>query len=201
MRLFLAKAAGLACLFLAFPAASQTAQPDPKADLATIRAKADGNQYVTQLLNQISGQGNVGNAAEELVMRMLRGISRQDADLTQPFAYRDAANVQKAQFRAQAIGQILMADLDNDGNVTKDELRALLRVQQNNEAASAFFSSDADGNETLSAAEIRDTADLMLTRFGNPDDERADVARIFDFDDDGVLTKEELERGKTALGM
>ena len=95
-----------------------------------------------------------------------------------------------------------MADFNNDGDIAKSELKAMLQFDLNNVAAAAFFSSDADDNGILSAAEVRDAAVLAQRRNGNnPDTSPERLGEAFDFDDDGMLTAEELDRVKAALGL
>jgi hypothetical protein len=185
------------------PVLAETAA-NPVTDLASMRAKAEANSYFADMLDQLSGdQGGQSNARRQMIRQLMNGSGR-NGNLDLPFAYRDAANVQMAQMRGQFIAQILTSDLNNDGDVTKDELRTALqndRNGQNGQAASAFFSSDADTNDVLSAAEIREAASLFLRGQGEGRYQDQAFAMVFDFDDDGILTQPEFERGEKALGL
>lgn len=117
------------------------------------------------------------------------------------FAYRIMEQVQKSQMRGQYLGQIMTADLNNDGQITRQEVKDALSVMQIQGAAEAFFSSDANNDNVLSLEEIRAATDrqVSLAQGGNGD--RVSPARLFDFNDDGILTLEEHDRGMAALGL
>lgn len=191
-----------ALIFAGCPALAQTTATDPAADRTFILRKADENVYVKSMLEQFVNSGNSGSRGfEQLIQRMGDNFGI-NGDFKPPYAYRDAMNFRNSQVRAQTIGQILVADFNNDGDIAKSELKAMLQFDLNNVAAAAFFSSDADDNGILSAAEVRDAAVLAQRRNGNnPDTSPERLGEAFDFDDDGMLTAEELDRVKAALGL
>lgn len=194
----------IAALMLGTPGAGVAADTDAAADLALMQKKAEGNRFFQDMLDQVANNGNgQTNARRQMLRQIMRGSSNRD-NLDEPFAYRNAALVQAAQVRGQVVAQILLADLNNDGDVSKDELKTTLQFDQGNQngqAASAFFSSDADNNEVLSAAEIRGAATMYFNLNGNQRDLNGQFATVIDFDDDGILTKAEFGRAEKALGF
>ncbi len=176
------------------------AAPDTAADLAAITLKANGDRNLQMFLQQM---GQLHNRPEDVRRMMDERLyqylpnGRPGGD--GPVAYRIAEQVQQAQVRAQIYSQILTSDLNDDGSISKQEVKDTLSVAQVRGAAEAFFSADANDDSILAPDEIRAAVDLQAAlssgrRGANP-------MALFDFDDDGVLTPAERDRGMAALGL
>lgn len=183
------------------PALAETAAPDPAADLAAMTAKAASDRNLRVLLQQMIQYKSRPSEARSMLDQMMfqfDGVWRRQSD--SPLNYRVLTRVQTAQQRAQYIGQILSADLNNDGQVTQQEIKEALSVRQIQGAAEAFFTSDANDDAVLSPDEIRAAADSQVS-VSQGRGLRANPAALFDFDDDGIMTPAEHDRGMAALGL
>lgn len=183
------------------PALAETPAADPAADLAAITAKAAADRNLQVWLQQMLQYKSRPNEARMMLdqqMFQFDGMGRTPGDV--PFNYRTLAQVLVAQQRAQYLGQILTADLNNDGQITMQEIKDALRVRQIQGAAEAFFSSDANNDSVLAPEEIRAAADRQVSlQQGRA--QRGNPAQLFDFDDDGIMTPAEHDRGMAALGL
>lgn len=173
-------------------ASAQTA-PDPKADLAALDARAATDPELQQFWESLRSRlARTDRPTAEQVLRML--------DQGFPINYRVERQIKLAASRAQYAAEILRSDLDGDWQVSRDELIASLSGSNRGrgDAASAFVLGDKDGNDILDTAEIQQAADAMVfdieRNLG-----RTGVPRLFDFNDDGVLTQAEYNRGLAAL--
>jgi hypothetical protein len=174
---------------------------DTAADLAAITAKAASDRNLQVWLQQMMQYKSRPTEARMMLDQMMfrfdgMGQSQSDA----PLNYRVLAQVQISQQRGQYLGQILAADLNNDGQVTQQEIKDTLSVRQIQGAAEAFFSSDSNNDAVLSADEIRAAADRQVN-LSQGRALRASPAQLSDFDDDGVMTPAEHDRGMAALGL
>lgn len=177
---------------------------DAKADIGVIEARAATDAERTLLLSSIRDNIRSRSAQGQDITRIMTrylGGGGQYLQNGQPFAYRIEAQRQAAQERAQLMGQILQADLNGDWQVSRDELAAVLRVDRSGNIADVFVIGDEDSNNILSQEEMQKTIrDLGTTRNGDyrQDD---DAINLFDLDDDGILTPEEVARSIAALSL
>lgn len=110
----------------------------------------------------------------------------------------------RARLRARASERIVRADLDNDGAVTRDEASRLIAVTSEGargRAETAWRQADADGNGTVSAAEIKIYADGQALR-GLTDEEAVALRgyMALDRNGDGRLTVDEVTAAVEVLG-
>jgi Tfp pilus assembly protein PilV len=193
---------GALALLSLLPLASMAETPPaPAADLAAItqRAGTDRNKQIW-LQQMVQMKSRPSDARANLDQMIYQGNGNGRAQIGAPFAYRLLDLVQKSRTRAQYLGQIMTADLNNDGEITRQEVKDALSVSQVQGAAEAFFSSDANNDNVLQPIEIRAAVDRQVGLQGNNGD-RVSRAWLFDFDDDGVLSPEEHDRGMVALGL
>lgn len=190
----------IAILALPMQAMAQT-KPDPTADLATIKLRAENDPSLQSFLQRVldirSGPEDRRRRLEAQLFQTLPNGSPSGAG---PIPYRASEQVQNAQIRVQILSRILTADLDGDGSITTQEVKDTLRVTSVDGAAEAFFMGDANNDDILSPEEIRAAANQQLSKQGrriaNPD-----PMVLFDFDDDGILSVAERERGIAALDL
>lgn len=175
----------------------------PSPDLALMVAKAGENAEARQILQMVLQVRRPGRDAEMLRQQIFGRMGdmggMRDTGLTKPFHYAAAEMVQDARLRAQIWGQMLAADLNNDGQITKQELKDTLEFMPSDGISDAFFTSDANDDNVLSAEELRAAVDMrsQSRRYGRGG---KGIAQMFDFDDDGYLTAVEFKRGAVALG-
>lgn len=172
----------------------------PSADFAVMMSKAGGSSESRQILQMMLQVRRPGRDVEMLRQQIFGRMGEiRDNDLTKPFHYAAAELVQDARQRAQIWGQMLVADLNNDGQITKQELKDTLEFMPSEGISDAFFTSDANEDNVLSADELREAVDTrsQSRRYGRGG---KGIAQMFDFDDDGYLTAAEFQRGAVALG-
>ena len=102
------------------------------------------------------------------------------------------------QMRGQMIGMILAGDEDNDGNLNANELLSLamnrnIRAYYNNKSL-PLTQGDRDGDGVFSAEEIRTFADLFVDMDSRLANQTAFSLMAFDSNQDGILTRAEIER-------
>lgn len=175
--------------------------PEAKADLALLEARAAADADMAVIWSQLRAEAGTRtdqNVAQ--IMEMFSGI-RQNRESRLPLNYRVQAQAQAAAIRAQSVAEILRSDLNGDWQVSREELVASLGQGNRGgggEAATAFVLGDADQNGTLSTDEIKAAVEAMLSKAsrqrGMPNGQR-----LFDLDDDGILTQSEYDRVLAAL--
>lgn len=171
---------------------------DPGADLLIMQQKAEAKPELRGLFAQFLRTGQRPEMQQMLEQQVLGGrIARRGLD--QPYPYAAMADFQLAQNRAQIWGQLLAADLNNDEQISKEEVTTVLQLGQRSGVADAFFASDANGDSILSHDELRSEVERQ-TGQGDRYYDRSAMAAVFDFDNDGSLTRDEMDRGMAALG-
>lgn len=110
------------------------------------------------------------------------------------------ANLDPARRRARAASQILIADLNGDWEITREELMETLKYTPGDGSAQAFLLADGDRNDILSAEEIRAAISQMAKAEMPGRPTPVNLMPVFDFDGDGYLAPEELDRGLKAIG-
>lgn len=170
-------------------------------DLLTMITMAkESDELLRHLENLVARRTN------ENSLRMLEQVVMQDAQgrhnlKDRPYRYAIAGQVRAAQFRARMLGEMLAVDLNNDGQVTQQELTDALSLVQVNHVAEAFFTSDKDGDSVLNAEELRDAANASVFHQMHDRSKLPQFAQLMDFDDDGALSHEEYQRGLIAMGF
>lgn len=188
--------AALSVLLLAAFTPAAFAQSSPAADFDLIQKKAEADPQLRGYFSRFSQMQQNSGAIRMMLDQVNNQIIGRNRSL--PFAYRQEADVQIAQARGQVWGQLLSVDLNNDGEITAAELKTTLGFGGRNQVADAFFVSDANNDFVLSHEELRAEVERQVgdrNRFGG----RSQSAALFDFDDDGILTDEEMQRGVAAL--
>lgn len=180
---------------------SQGQTPEAKADLALLETRAAGDPLMGQVWVQLRSETSARSGQSVLrIVETLSGI-RQTRDGALPLSYRLQGQVQAAAIRAQTVAEILRSDLNGDWQVSREELVASLSHANRGgggEAATAFLLGDADQNSLLTTEEIKASAEAMLPVLSGR--RGMDVgARLFDLDDDGILTQSEYDRVVAAL--
>jgi hypothetical protein len=188
--------AALSFLLITAFAPAAFAQSSPAADFELIQKKAEADPqlrgYFARFTQMQQDDGRLRMVLDQFNNQII-GRNRK-----LPLAYRLEIDVQMAQARGQIWGQLLSVDLNNDGEVTAAELKAALSVGNRSQVADAFFASDANNDFVLSQDELRAEVERRAgdeNRFSG----RPLSAALFDFDDDGILTEEEVQRGAAAL--
>lgn len=188
--------AALSVLLLAAFTPAAFAQSSPAADFDLIQKKAEADPQLRGYFSRFTQMQQNSGAIRMMLDQVNNQIIGRNRSL--PFAYRQEADVQIAQARGQVWGQLLSVDLNNDGEITAAELKTTLSFGGRNQVADAFFVSDANNDFVLSHEELRAEVERQVgdrNRFGG----RSQSAALFDFDDDGILTDEEMQRGVAAL--
>ena len=174
--------------------------PDTKADLVLLEMRAATDAEMSAIFSQLRGETGVrsGRTVEQMV-DMFSGL-RQSRKGTLPVNYRLQAQLRGAAIRAQAVSEILRSDLNGDWQITRNELVASLGQADHggSQAATAFVLGDMDQNGALSTDEIKAAAEAMLDSTSRHQGSESTV-RLFDLDDDGILTKSEYDRVVAAL--
>jgi hypothetical protein len=196
MPLMTLTSAAFSVLLLAAFTPAAFAQSSPAADFDLIQKKAEADPQLRGYFSRFSQMQQNSGAIRMMLDQVNNQIIGRNRSL--PFAYRQEADVQIAQARGQVWGQLLSVDLNNDGEITAAELKTTLSFGGRNQVADAFFVSDANNDFVLSHEELRAEVERQVgdrNRFGG----RSQSAALFDFDDDGILTDEEMQRGVAAL--
>lgn len=197
--------AALAVL-LSFGATALSAETtaDPKADLAALDARAEADHELQPLWRSLRDQLSQGNRPTAEQVLQMKGRIRSMMRGGFPINYRLERQIVQAANRARSAAEILSSDLDGDWQITRDELVTSLSGPQlglrlgRGDAASAFVLGDKDGNDILDTAEIKQAVGSgvsdLTTGIGH-----SGLPKLFDFDDDGVLTRAEYDRALAAL--
>jgi hypothetical protein len=188
--------AALSFLLTAGLAPAAFAQSTPAEDFEFIQKKAETDPDLRGFFSRFTRAQQDTSMIRMLLDQSTNQLIARDRKL--PFDYRVEAQVKMAQARGQVWGQMLSVDLNNDGEITAAELKATLNFGSRSQVADAFFASDANNDFVLSHEELRAEVERQIgdeNRYGS----RSQIAVLFDFDDDGILTQEELQRGRAAL--
>jgi hypothetical protein len=189
----------LPALLATAPALAETAPGgQAAADLDTLRARAAMLGDAADLLRQVErfNRDEGGNLAQRL--RELLGDRSSGSGA---IFYRDASLVALAAERAQLLASVLSADLDNDGTVTRGEVARVLRLgRSNGMLGDLFLRLDGDADDRVTETELAEGV-IALAGEGRSgrEDRSTQLGRLIDFDDDGQITPEELDRTVAAL--
>jgi hypothetical protein len=173
---------------------------DPAADAAAIEAEWEAVPELGGYFNRMKELAREGKTSQfRAIMLSELGIdSNVDSDLSIDLEILPL--IQPAIARARAIGELLAADLGGDWQISKQELRSVLKVGSNPAAAEAFFNYDLNENDILEQDEIRAAAARRSDKYGGRrSDRQILMLAAFDFDGDQVVTGAEIERAAKAL--
>ena len=110
---------------------------------------------------------------------------------------------ERARIRARDMTQYLAADLNNDGDISRDEVAALAAATQASKRGRlqrGFDLADANANGIMSIAELRGFAEGTATAQMSAEDADALKALLqFDADGNGVVAMDEVAAGVSAL--
>lgn len=137
------------------------------------------------------------STTRERLQQQLRnrgGLGR--GGLTRPIAIDAPERLRLARYRASALSAILSAGLNGDWRVTDTEIRTALGVHNMAGPAEALVTHDADGNGALDVDEMKAAASDKAARYSNP---HSNPLKLLDFNDDGILTPAEYQRGLAAV--
>lgn len=190
-----------ATLIAAAPAIAEVGpSPGPEGDLATIWARADELGEGRDLLDQLE---RFGRSEEGIRPERLREMLGDRTGADGPFRYRDSLLVMLAAERAQLLSVLLAADLDNDGNVTRDEIKRVLQIgRSHGMMGDLFLQFDTNLDDTVSAEELALGIKAATEgRQSRGQDRSILFGQLIDFDADGQITTEELDRAAAALSL
>ncbi len=165
-------------------------------DLMIGRAEAmEDSRNALRLLERLSQEAGTNMAPR------LRELAGDRSDGSGPILYRDAFLVRAATERAQILSALLAGDLDNDGSVTRDEVARVLRLgRSNGMIGDLFLRFDTDADDRVSPEELAEgVKDSVSERMAGREDRASILATLLDFDADGQITEQELNRAVAAL--
>ncbi|GLS85930.1 hypothetical protein GCM10010873_09040 [Cypionkella aquatica] len=111
----------------------------PSADLEVMMSKASGSAESRQILQMVMQISRPGRGVENLRQQVFGRMGEMGMNvLDKPFHYVAFDQVQDARQRAQLWGQMLGADLNNDGQITKQELKDTLEFMPSEGVSDAF---------------------------------------------------------------
>lgn len=175
------------------------------ADLAVIEAHAKGRAERAELLDAIRREIRGTKAdwfdKQRVLTRYMGGYADRSLRDGEAFAYREYYQKQVAQARGQFFGELLRADLNADWKLSRQELLAVLGDDSGTQVARLFILGDANSNYVLDLPEMQSVVDEVYRQrsYGLRQDQDALV--LFDLDDDGILTPEEVRRSLLALSQ
>ncbi|WP_323041701.1 hypothetical protein [Gemmobacter sp.] len=200
----------LLAVLLTTPLAAQPAS-DPPADLRFMLDRAAQIPQVDSLLRQFQQQArSMRPQARETGALRLRSLLAGHLNLgrmTMTDAGYDYGNLRQRQVaaaRAQMVGTLLRADLNGDWQITRDELSATLSgrdVGAMSGMAEFFLIGDRDLDNVLTFDEIKAVAVAETERRSSSQRVIDQLAEVMDFDQNGFLTAEEIDRAAVALEL
>lgn len=192
-------------LCLGATALSAQTAADPKADLTVIETRAKGDPKMERLLRQLRENMERGQLQSrdmrDVLMRYMPDFNGFDRE-NRPYEYRLEAQRRQAQIRAELLSDIMRADLDGDWQISRAEVAAVVRLSRGGSVADVFVLGDTDGNNLLDMQELQAAINSMAETRGHRDGNRpVQSLRLFDLDDDGILTLDEVDRSLAALAL
>lgn len=183
----------------AVPAFSETQPSAPAssaADLATMESKAATDPALRMVMAYVTRSSGTSTARDRLEQRLQYGGGIGHDGLTRPIRIDAPDQLRRAQSRASALSAILAVDLNGDWRVTGEEIRIALGIRSMSGPAEALVTHDANGDGALDMDEMKAAATDKSARYANP---RTSPLKLLDFNDDGILTPEEYQRGLAAV--
>ncbi|GHC55494.1 hypothetical protein [Neogemmobacter tilapiae] len=205
MRYFAVSLATLIALSVSAPITFAQDSPtavDPAADAAALEAKWKAVPELDGYFNRMKEIARERNADHFRAIMLSELGMDSDANSDLSIDLDILPLIQPAAARARAIGELLAADLDGDWQISKQELRSVLKIGSNPAAAEAFFNYDLNENDTLEQEEIKAAAARRSDKYGGRrSDRQILLLEAFDFDGDRVVTSAEIERAAKALQL
>lgn len=189
----------LLAVLAAAPALAETpSSTQAQADLAQMRSLAAGMEDPEGTWRQLERLNR--ETGTDLVTR-LRDLLGDRSGGSGAFAYRDAALIEAATRRAMILSNLLSADLDADGTVTRDEIARVLAIgRSNGQLGDLFLRFDTDTDDRVTPDELaRGVASAVREASSGREDRAQRIGRLVDFDADGLVTEDELVRAVRAL--
>lgn len=114
-----------------------------------------------------------------------------------------AVGLQRARARVDVLAPLLAADLDGDGQITREEMLGAAQAMKASARAGLsrdFDAADGDGDKVVTAVELALAGDAAALSVLRPDRMAAvKVIMGFDADGDGRVTLDEVKAGVQAL--
>ncbi|WP_157971207.1 EF-hand domain-containing protein [Pseudogemmobacter bohemicus] len=184
-----------------------TAGADPAQDLAVLEKRVNGDperdDALSYLMVQVTNH-EPGTVPEVSWMAGRLGFDRRsNGQAVLPFEYRTMLLREGAAARAQFLGQLMVADLDGDWTITREEMLATLNSGDGRASAELFLRGDTDANLVLDFDEIREVvrASSESRSYGRNWTRVYTLAQLIDFDEDGLLTGDEIGRAWRAAQL
>ncbi len=183
---------------------AQDEREKAEADLNKIRTAAlefpGGGIDLDSFRQRLKSLNNEADQQQELISAMGR-VGRSGQPLSLPFRIRAPFEVSLAQRRAQYMMQVLSADLNGDLVVSLAELKETISIGITNGAAETFLAGDTNSDNVLDQTELRFAVEQQAEADIGRNREESSPLEILDFDKDGYLSAEELERAIKALTL
>lgn len=182
--------------------AQETGAATASADLALMREKANADPLLRQQFEQIEqtvGQRRGVEPQDLLRNYLFRQGGMRDLTLDAPVRIATIEALEPARSRAQVVSQILAADLDGDWQITRDELTETIKYGMMDGAAQAFLIADANRDDILDTEELKSAVGELARARYQGRRSMPSLMPVFDFDGDGNLAREEVDRGLAAL--
>jgi hypothetical protein len=194
---------------------------EPEVGLMLLRAMVIlmlgvGAAMAQEAVVPVAAVAGSGQALPEKAMKKLRGAPdvflRDAAELIYGFGRDggiDLAGIdafvaaERARFRAKEMARYLAADINNDGDVGRDEMAALADAAAAGKRGGlqlGYDRADADGDGVLGLTELRGYAQgVAMVQMSDADVDEMRGILMFDADGDGVAAMEEVAAGVSAL--
>lgn len=196
-------AIGLAFLLsiVAAPAVSQTAF-DPTSDLKLLQDRSQslshGREVLENLIEMV--RGNSGPDADMQNRALVLGNFAMRASVSGlPIDIRRLALLPLASRRSSYIATLLESDLDGDWVISKEELTYATANGANGDAARLFVTGDKNEDGVLSIDEMKVITSESAAAAERENQTRLHMLQIFDLNNDGMFSTEELDRTMAAL--
>ena len=193
---------------MAIPLAAQETAPDAPsrdpaalvADYDVIVSKAGTDRQMRSHISMMRERAVTPEGRRDLEESYLVGLQSMGLPPSFPISYGRAVDFSAAEQRSRFVATILLGDVDGDWQVTMAEVQTMLRSNRGeNGAAAAFLRSDLDTDGIVTFEEIKAQAMATPSSQDGLPERQWKTLSIFDFDDDGVVTREEFDRGLDAV--
>lgn len=184
---------------------SSFAETDPSAaaDLAAMRQKAEATPGAGQAIDPIIGmiRQRQERGEPDFALRFVFGPTGIRSTSNFPVDINAIEGRPRAIARGMYLSQLVGADLNNDWSVTRDEMTSVLELRDGrNNAGDLFLLGDKDRNNILTLDEMKAVV-TERAAMDQPNRRNALSLTLFDFDDDGQLTRIEVDRAVRALSQ
>jgi len=186
---------------VAAPAVSQTAF-DPASDLKLLQDRAQslprGSEVLENLIEMV--RGNSGPDADTQNRALVLGnFARRSSVPGLPVDIRRLPLVPLASRRSSYIAALLESDLDGDWAISREELTFATTNGANGDAATLFVTGDKNEDGVLSIDEMKAVTSESAAAAEQQNQMRLNMLQIFDLNNDGMFSTEELDRTMVAI--